>query len=99
MTIVKSTSSRFHCCEPLIEIITVQSLFASVVITSYSNTWIMLLLLCTSGLLVLCCDRFNHGSRGVKRDSLDLVMEDHDIMISLCWRIRWYSEASLCMQT
>ena len=32
---------------------------------TYSCNWIMLLLLCTSAALVLCCDRFNRGSRQV----------------------------------
>ena len=45
----------------------------------------MLLLLCTSAPLVLCCDWFDHGSRWIKRDPVDLVIEDYDI--PLCWRI------------
>ena len=60
-------------------------LFASEVTTSYSSNWITLLLLCTSAPLVLCCNRFDHGSRQVKRDSVDLVTEDYDI--TLRWRI------------
>ena len=58
---------------------------ASEVIMSYSSNWIMLLLLCTSAPLVLCCDRFDRGSRQVKRDPVDLVTEDYDI--TLRWRI------------
>ena len=46
---------------------------------SYSSNWITLLLLCTSAPLVLCCDRFDHGSRQVKRDLVNLVTEDYDI--------------------
>ena len=41
----------------------------------------MLLLLCTSAALVLCCDQFDRGSRQVKRDPVDLVMEDYDITL------------------
>ena len=50
-------------------------------VTSYSSNWIMLLLLCTSVQLVLCCDQFNLGSRRVKRDRVDLVAEDYDITL------------------
>ena len=53
--------------------------------TSYSINWFTLLLLCTSAPLVLCCDRFDHGSRQVKRELVDLVMEDYDV--SLCQRM------------
>ena len=53
------------------------NLFDSEVITSYSSTWITLLLLCTSAALVLCCDQFDQWfdrcSRQVKRDPVDLV--------------------------
>ena len=42
-------------------------------------TWITLLLLCTRVPLVLCCNQFDRGSRRVKRDPVDLVMEDYDI--------------------
>ena len=59
--------------------------FASEVITSDSSNWFTLLLLCTRDPLVLCCDRFNCGSRQVKRDQVDLVTEDYDI--TLCWQI------------
>ena len=45
----------------------------------------MLLLLCTSAPLVLCCDRFDRGSRQAKRDPVDLVTQDYDI--TLHWRI------------
>ena len=48
----------------------------------------MLLLLCTSAPLVLCCDWFNRGSRQVKHEPVDLVMEDYDV--SLCQRIYLY---------
>ena len=41
----------------------------------------MLLLLSTSALLVLCCDRFDSGSRQVKCDPVDLVKENYDITI------------------
>ena len=44
-----------------------------------------LLLLCTSAPLVLCCDRFDHGSRQVRREPVDLVMMDYDT--SLCQQI------------
>ena len=50
-------------------------------ITSYDSYWIKLLLLCTSAPLVLCCDRFDRGSREVKRDPVDLVTEDYDITL------------------
>ena len=49
------------------------------------NNWITLLLLCTKAPLVLCCDWFDRGSRQVKGDPVDLVMDDYDI--TLCWRI------------
>ena len=45
----------------------------------------MLLLLCTRALLVLFCYWFDRGSRQVKRELVDQVMEDYDI--SLCQRI------------
>ena len=41
----------------------------------------LVLLLYTSAPLVLCYDRFNHGSRLVKCDPVDLVMEDYDITL------------------
>ena len=41
-------------------------------------------MLCTSALLVLCCDRFDRGSRQVKRDPGDLVTVGYDI--TLCWQ-------------
>ena len=56
--------------------------FAGKVMTSYSSNWFTLLLLCTSAPLVLCCDRFDHGSRQEKCELVDLVMEDYDV--SLC---------------
>ena len=57
--------------------------FASMAIRSYSSNWTVLL--CTSAPLGLSCDRFDHGSRQVERDPLDLVMEDYNI--TLHWRI------------
>ena len=47
----------------------------------YSSDWITLLLLYTSPPSVLCCDQFNHGSRQVKCDLVDLVSEDYDITL------------------
>ena len=47
----------------------------------YSN-WFTLLLLYNSAPLVLCCDRFDHGSSQVKREPVELVTEDYDV--SLC---------------
>ena len=46
----------------------------------YSN-WFTLLLLCTSAPLVLYCDRFDRGSRQVKRELVDLLMEDYDVSL------------------
>ena len=46
--------------------------------TSYSSNWITLLLACTSILLVLCCDWFNHGPRQEKHDLVDLVIVDYN---------------------
>ena len=43
------------------------------------------MLLCTSAPLVLCCDWFDRGSKQVKREPVDLVMEDYDV--SLCQQI------------
>ena len=64
--------------------------FTSEVITPYSSNWItLLLLLCTSAPLVLCCDWFDCGSRQVKRDPVDLVTVNYDI--KLHWRIQDYS--------
>ena len=53
--------------------------FAGKVMTSYVNNWFTLLLLCTSTPLVLCCDRFDRGSRQV---NCELVTGDYDV--SLC---------------
>ena len=39
------------------------------------------LLLCTSAPLVLYCDRFDRGSRQVKREPVDLLMEDYDVSL------------------
>ena len=44
--------------------------------------WFTLLLLCTSAPLVLYCDRFDRGSRQVKREPVDLLMEDYDVSLS-----------------
>ena len=44
-----------------------------------SSNWFTLLLLCTSAPLVLYCDRFDRGSRQVKREPVDLLMEDYDV--------------------
>ena len=52
---------------------------------SYSSKWIMLVLLCTSAPLVLCYDWFNHGSRQVKHDPVDLVTVDY--YTALCCQI------------
>ena len=62
--------------------------FASKVITSYSSNWIMLLLLCTSAPLVLCCDQFDHGSRQVKGDPVDLLTVNYDINVKFV-TLRW----------
>ena len=59
----------------------VSALFASELITSYSSNWIRLLLLCTIAPLVLCCDRFDRGSRQVKRDPVDLVTVDYAVTL------------------
>ena len=50
-----------------------------------SSNWITLPLLCTRTPLVWCCDRFNHSSRQVKPNPVDLVMED--FAITLCWLV------------
>ena len=42
-------------------------------------------MLCTSAPLVLYCDRFDRGSRQVKREPVDLVTEDYDV--SLCQQV------------
>ena len=46
----------------------------------------MLLLLCPKAPLVLCGDRFDHGSRQAKCKPVDLAIEDYDV--SLCQRIK-----------
>ena len=51
------------------------TIFSNKVMTSCSSNGFMLLLLCTSALLVLCY-RFDHGSRQVKRELVDQVMEE-----------------------
>ena len=58
------------------------SVFAGKVMMSYSSKWFKLLLLCTSAPLVLCCDQFDCGSRQVKREPVDLVMEDYDVSLA-----------------
>ena len=50
-------------------------------INSFSSNWFTLLLLCTSAPLVLYCDRFDRGSRQVKREPVDLLMEDYDVSL------------------
>ena len=50
-------------------------------INSFSSNWFTLLLLCTSAPLVLYCDRFDRGSRQVKRELVDLLMEDYDVSL------------------
>ena len=42
------------------------------------SNWFTLLLICTSASLGLCGDRFNRGSRKVKREPVDLATEDYD---------------------
>ena len=54
-------------------------------INSFSSNWFTLLLLCTSAPLVLYCDRFDLGSRQVKREPVDRVTEDYDV--SFCQRV------------
>ena len=54
-------------------------------INSFSSNWFTLLLLCTSAPLVLYCYRFGRGSRPVKREPVDLLLEDYDV--SLCQRV------------
>ena len=49
------------------------------------NDYVMQIMLCNNAPLVLCCDRFDHGSRQVKHDLVEMVMEDYDIALS--WRI------------
>ena len=51
-------------------------------INSFSSNWFTQLLLCTSAPLVLYCDRFDRGSRQVKREPVDLLMEDYDVSLS-----------------
>ena len=51
-------------------------------INSFSSNWFALLLLCTSASLVLYCDRFDRGSKQVKREPVDLLMEDYDVSLS-----------------
>ena len=50
-------------------------------INSFSSNWFTLLLLCTSAPLVLYNDRFDRGSRQVKREAVDLLMEDYDVSL------------------
>ena len=58
-------------------------------INSFSSNWFTLLLLCTSAPLVLYCDRFDRGSRQVKREPVDMVTENYDV--SLCQRVGIHS--------
>ena len=50
-------------------------------INSFSSNWFTLLLLCNSAPLVLYCDRFDRGSRQVKREPVDLLMDDYDVSL------------------
>ena len=49
------------------------------------SDWFTLLLLCTNATLILCYYWFDHGSSQVKRELVDLVMEDYDV--SVCQQI------------
>ena len=80
----QSDACKLHCihlrvvsvlCEVSARVVT------SELIMSYSSNWITLLLLCTSTPLVSCCDRFDHGSRQVTRDPVELVPVDYDITL------------------
>ena len=51
------------------------------IINSFSSNWFTLLLLRTSAPLGLYCDRFDRGSRQVKRELVDLLMEDYDVSL------------------
>ena len=86
-------------CQSIFQLV-ILILFTSKVITSYS--------IATGSRyycyapLVLCYDRFDHGSREVKHDQVHLVMEDYDI--TLRWRIdtrkmwvNWHCLSSLFM--
>ena len=68
--------------------------FASKVMMSHSSNWFTLLILCISAPLVLCCDQFDRGSRQVKREPVDLIMEDYDI--TLCQQIKEHKDDILC---
>ena len=78
------------CCKKLIKMVAYEALFASKVITSYSSNWITLLLLCTSAPLVLCCDRFDHGSRQVKRDPEDYTINNNDMLSYSLTTMMWF---------
>ena len=42
------------------------------------SNWFTLLLICTSASFGLCGDCFDRGSRKVKREPVNLAMEDYD---------------------
>ena len=65
--------------------------------TAYRSNWFTLLLLRTNAPLVLCCDQFDRGSRQVKRELLDLAMEDYDV--SLCLSANIVSSSLLHIST
>ena len=56
-------------------------LSAGEVMMTYSSNWFTPLLLCTSASLVSCCNQFDRGSRQVKHEPVDLVMEDYDVSL------------------
>ena len=51
-------------------------------INSFSSNWFTVLLQCTSAPVVLYCDRFDRGSKQVKREPVDPLMEDCDVSLS-----------------
>ena len=62
----------------------------------HTSSWITLLLLCNGAPLVLCCEGFNHGSRQVKHDPVNLVTVDYDITLS--WQMVWTWRGPFTMQ-
>ena len=65
-------------------------------INSFSSNWFTLLLLCTSAPLVLYCDRFDRGSRQVKRGPVDLLMEDYDVsLFQRVWIHNYYTKVHI----
>ena len=94
ITFFWSKLSKLHKKHPILHVATTFSLKQgtknkpwthSTPLKSYSSNWIMLLLPFTSAPLVLRCDRFDCGSRQIKRDPVDLVKVDYDI--TLRWPI------------